>query len=41
MEKPELARQSFVRVLELEENGAVADAARYLLEDLSISGSAN
>lgn len=35
MERPELARQSFLRVLELEEEGPVADSARYFLEDVS------
>jgi len=36
MDKRELARQSFLRVLELSDEGAVADSARYLLEDLSL-----
>lgn len=40
MDKRELARQSFARVLELEAQGPMAEAARYLLESLALEGAA-
>lgn len=35
MERSDLAQQSYMRVLELEDEGVIADSARYLLEALS------